>query len=298
MTRVSIGLPVRNGERFIATAIRSLLAQTFEDFEIVISDNASTDRTPDICREFAAIDPRIRYHRSDRDLGAGANFNRVFELSTGEYFRWAAHDDVSAPTYLERCVEVLDAAPEVVAAYPKASIIDENGELIERYDFDVDADHEDVASRVAGQIRGHQCYEVYGLIRRSALERTDLIGDFFAADAVLLIRLGLMGRLREVPECLFSVRRHAAQSEKMRKNPHEYAAWYRTGQGSRIVLPYWRVFGEYCRAIARTPMPLSQRLRCFALVGRWFVARAKLLARDLRRVPGQAIAVFSSQRAD
>src|SRR5207244_10480282 len=108
MPRVSIGVPVYNGERYIAETLDSLLAQTFEDFELIISDNASHDRTEGICRAYAAKDSRIRYVRNSTNLGAARNYRLAVELSSGEYFRWANCDDLFAPTSLSRCVEVLD----------------------------------------------------------------------------------------------------------------------------------------------------------------------------------------------
>ena len=106
--QLSIGLPIYNGEEFLKEAIESLINQTFEDFEIVISDNASTDQTQQICRYYADLDPRIRYYRCKQNLGAAWNYNRVFELSYGEYFKWAAHDDFCGPAFFERCVDALD----------------------------------------------------------------------------------------------------------------------------------------------------------------------------------------------
>src|SRR5262249_33791547 len=127
--KLSIGLPVYNGEKFLAQALDSLLAQSFRDFEIVISDNASNDRTPEICRSYALRDPRVRYVRNQRNLGAVANFNRVFELSTAPLFKWAAHDDVHREAYLESCIRLLDGNPDVVLAHCATEFIDENGEL-------------------------------------------------------------------------------------------------------------------------------------------------------------------------
>src|SRR5438128_3187989 len=108
---VSLGLPVFNGEAFLVQVLESILAQTYGDFELIISDNASTDATPDICRVYAARDPRIRYVRNATNVGAARNFNRVFQLSTGEYYKLANADDVCAPTLVERCVAVLDTHP-------------------------------------------------------------------------------------------------------------------------------------------------------------------------------------------
>src|SRR5919109_5579420 len=125
--RVSIGMPVYNGVRFLKEAIESILAQTFEDFELIISDNASIDQTEQICREYAAKDKRIRYYRNEKNLGAARNYNRVFELSTGEYFKWQAHDDLCDPQFLEKGVAVLARDPSIVLCYSKFLRIDEHG---------------------------------------------------------------------------------------------------------------------------------------------------------------------------
>src|SRR5262245_45018612 len=100
--RVSIGLPIFNGEKYVAQAFDSILAQTYADFELIISDNASTDQTEAICQAYANRDRRIRYYRNNRNLGAAANYNRVFDLSTGVYFKWAAHDDIVLPTFVTK----------------------------------------------------------------------------------------------------------------------------------------------------------------------------------------------------
>ena len=128
--RVSIGLPVYNGENYLTSAIETLLAQTFTDFELIISDNCSTDRTQDICRSFCDRDARIRYVRQAKNLGAVRNFNLVFHYARGEYFKWAAHDDVCAPAFLQRCVERLDANPSVVWCYPRSDKIGPDGESL------------------------------------------------------------------------------------------------------------------------------------------------------------------------
>src|SRR5512145_868606 len=118
--RVSIGLPVYQGARFIRNALESILAQTHEDFELIISDNASTDGTEAIVRAYAERDRRVKYHRNARNVGAAQNFNRVFSLASGEYFQWVAHDDVLAPACIARCVEVLDRERDVVLCYGRA----------------------------------------------------------------------------------------------------------------------------------------------------------------------------------
>ncbi|NES80204.1 MAG: glycosyltransferase family 2 protein [Moorea sp. SIO2B7] len=126
--RVSIGLPVYNGEKFLKQAIDSILAQTFKDFELIISDNASTDKTEQICREYAAKDKRISYYRNNENRGAAWNFKYTFDLARAKYFKWAAHDDVCATNFLASCVEVLDNDPSVVLSYPKTIFTKADGQ--------------------------------------------------------------------------------------------------------------------------------------------------------------------------
>src|SRR5215204_2400285 len=134
-TRLTIGLPVYNGDACLADAIESAIAQTFTDWQMIICDNASTDRTGDICREFATRDSRIRYVRNDENIGLTRNFNKAFELSNSEYFKWLAHDDICLPTFFERCIEALDANPAAAVAYPLSRAIDGNGNPVDRYDW-------------------------------------------------------------------------------------------------------------------------------------------------------------------
>src|SRR5207249_10009521 len=136
--RVSIGVPVYNGERYLGATLDSLLAQTFGDFELIICDNASTDGTEAIARAYAGRDARVRYVRQERNLGPPRNYNHAFELSRGEYFRWFPSDDLAAPQSVARCVEVLDREPSVVLAYPKPTLIDEDGRVLRDYEDRLD----------------------------------------------------------------------------------------------------------------------------------------------------------------
>src|SRR5437879_5289624 len=117
--RVTIGMPVYNGEARLATALDSLLAQDYRDFELIISDNASTDATGSICHDYARADGRIRYYRHPQNMGAAHNFQRVLQLARGQYFMWAAYDDLWDPDFLTRCLAVLETDPSAVLAYPQ-----------------------------------------------------------------------------------------------------------------------------------------------------------------------------------
>ena len=224
--RLSIGLPVYNGEKFLSQALDCLLVQTFRDFEIIISDNASTDRTPQICQSYARRDPRIRYMRNPRNLGAAPNWNRVFELSTAPLFKWAAHDDLHHETYLESCVQLLDDDPDVVLAHSNTGLIDENGELFPfdpeigsyldpRTGVQVKNDSAEIGDR-AGAVerfwqvlsRSRMATHIFGVVRRQNLNQTRLHANFYTADRALLAELALLGRFRSSPERLFLKRFH------------------------------------------------------------------------------------------
>jgi glycosyltransferase involved in cell wall biosynthesis len=279
---VSIGLPVYNGEQFLKETLDAILAQTFGDFELIISDNASTDRTEEICKEYAAKDRRIRYYRNKENLGAGWNNNRVFELCTGEYFKWNAHDDVCAPEFIEQCINVLVQDPTVVLCYPKVTVIDEQGKFLSNWNglnclvppqpmmkLDSPQPHERFGELVAP----HMCYPIFGLIRASALKMTPLLGCYSAADNVLLARLGLIGRFYEVPEYLFYSRSHPQQSYKVCDDDYKYAEWWDPKNKGQIILPHWKILAEYLHAINSTPLSWVEKAYCYAHTFRfirWF----------------------------
>jgi len=97
---VSIGVPVYNGSKFLRESLDSIAAQTYQNIEVVVSDNASTDQTPDICAEFAVRDRRFRHVRLAENIGGVPNHNHVFSLTRGKYFMWGSHDDMFAPSYV------------------------------------------------------------------------------------------------------------------------------------------------------------------------------------------------------
>jgi glycosyltransferase involved in cell wall biosynthesis len=228
--RLSIGLPVYNGERFLAQALDSLLTQTFRDFEIIISDNASSDSTPQICRAYAQRDRRIRYVRNQRNLGAIANFNLVFELSRAPLFKWTAHDDLHRETYLESCIRLLDDDPDVVLAHSNTAFIDENGEFFP-FNSEIQgytdpktgvqemADNAEIGDCAASVERFWQVLSqarwgthIFGVIRRQSLKQTRLHANFHSSDRVLLAELALLGRFRSNAERLFLKRLHPSVS--------------------------------------------------------------------------------------
>src|SRR5215470_13614723 len=212
-SRVSIGLPVYNGAHFLKEALDALLSQTFGDFELIISDNASTDGTQEICRAYAAKDRRIRYYRHEQNRGAAWNHNYVFGLSTSEYFKWASHDDVCAPQYLERSIEVLDQTLSIVLCYTKTVIIDEHGKQLRNYSARCDVRSSRPYERFRDLLANFGLSDpMYGVVRANMLAKTPLLGNYIASDIVLLAEVALLGEIYEIPEVLFFRRDHLQKS--------------------------------------------------------------------------------------
>ncbi|MGH7380662.1 MAG: glycosyltransferase family 2 protein [Candidatus Methylomirabilales bacterium] len=202
---VSIGLPVYNSEQHIRQALDSLLVQDYQHFELIISDNASTDGTQQICLEYAARDGRIRYHRNERNMGIAWNLNRVFELSSGEYFKWAGSHDYVAPTFISACKRILDADPAVVLAYPLARVINEKGETVREIVPEIiDTRNLPTFGRVLVVVaKVEYCaLELYGLFRVSALRRCRPLVTLIANDMVLMLEISILGSIALVPEVL------------------------------------------------------------------------------------------------
>ncbi|ABU59149.1 glycosyltransferase family 2 protein [Roseiflexus castenholzii] len=270
--RVSIGLPVYNGQHYLRQALDSLLSQTFHDFEVIISDNASDDATPEICRKYAAHDARIRYVRHDVNRGASWNFNYVFGLARGVYFKWHAHDDMLEPTFLERCVAALDHSPRVVLAFSRTRVVDPDGNTLYTYDERLRTDSPRASIRFHDLICvGHPCFQVFGVIRADVLRRTPLIGAYVPSDRILLARLGLLGAFYEAPEHLFISRRHPTQSVRAAKL-RARAAWFDPANEGKIVMPHFRTLYEYIKAIRETPLPPDEARRCYGALLHWIAA--------------------------
>jgi glycosyltransferase involved in cell wall biosynthesis len=200
---VSVGLPVYNGAPFIERALDSLLAQDFDDLEIVICDNASEDSTAKICTAYAERDPRIRFHSNPENLGLVRNFNRTFELSRGTYFKWAAHDDWHAPESLRVCVDMLDASPTAVACGTGVSIVDEDGTPVGEWLPSVDLEGAEPHQRFHRLIfMLGQPHLLFGMMRSSALASTHLMQSYLGSDRTLLAELSLLGPIVQTPRIL------------------------------------------------------------------------------------------------
>jgi glycosyltransferase involved in cell wall biosynthesis len=205
--RLGIGMPVYNGARWIQESVEYLLNQSFGDFELIISDNASTDDTETICRALAARDRRVRYHRNSENIGVFQNYDRVFELSSAPYFKWASCNDVCLDGFLEKCVAVLDARREVVLAYPRAILIfapPGEAEYAEEYDDNLNLEHDRPSDRFREYLNRERLNNVMnGVMRTAALRQTALNRPLPGSDISMIAELSLRGKFVEIPDRLF-----------------------------------------------------------------------------------------------
>jgi glycosyltransferase involved in cell wall biosynthesis len=214
-TFVSIGLPTLNGERWLAKALDSLLAQSHENFEIVISDNASSDNTAEIAQRYAKDDGRIRYVHNQYTLPHYASLNQAFRLSQGDYFMWAADHDLWEESFIEQLLEVLVANPDTALVYPRSSFIGPDDEEIEDFDQGLSTEGLQPAERflkILVQLTRFNMF--FGLYRVEHLRQTRLFPAVLGGGRLLLCELSLHGEIRQVTDRLLHLRR---------KNPEEKA---------------------------------------------------------------------------
>jgi glycosyltransferase involved in cell wall biosynthesis len=272
---VSIGVPVYNMETFIERALDSLCAQDYEHLEIIVSDNASTDNTPKICRAAAERDERVRFLSADENRGAAWNFSRLVHVAQGPYFKWAAADDLCRPEFVSSCIAVLEDDPSAVLCYPRTSLIDEDDTVVGDFDDDLAYDDESPIRRL-GRVCRHvgEYHAIFGVIRTSALRDTGLLGAFVASDIVTLAELALRGRFREHPDRLFLRRYHPGTSVIANPDARSRARWFDPNRRWRNPMPVTRLYGELLRAVQRSPLPPSRRLEADLVVTReWAMPR-------------------------
>jgi len=294
---VSIGVPVYNGERYLREALDSLLAQTFEDFELIICDNASTDGTAEIARSYATKDKRVRYVRNDRNVGFARNYRKAFELSSGTYFKLHAADDRAAPEFLARCLEVLDREPKVVLAYPRTRLIDESGAVVSDYEdrLHLQSPRPSVRFRELYE-RLRLCNAIHGVVRASALRRTRLLGTFIGSDVVLHGELILYGTFWEVPEYLFFRRFHPEASSALfeqylqGKGIDRIQAFYDPQRRRKVYMRTWRHLWENCRSVARAPLGFAEKMRLGFFMVRVAIWNRGSLWRELSGATRQLVA--------
>ena len=248
---ISIGVPVFNGEDYIREALDSLLAQSYANLEINIYDNASTDRTEEICRLYCAKDRRIRYHRNARNLGLLPNWRRALDLAAGDYFMWAAHDDYWSTNYLETLLECLLAYPKAVLAAGKTVFVDGTGSIREEMEPDFAPERDGGTPGIASQLLLQHAHNwLHGLYPRDELLKlppTLFVEDPWGSDVLFLLEVCLS---REVVGSNRAVmyKRYLGTQRGGPKTPIERVKWQ--CWFARALL----------RVIARSPLPLKEKM--------------------------------------
>lgn len=263
---VSIGLPVYNGARFLREALDSLLGQTYRDFELIVSDNASTDETAAICAEYVALDPRVRYIRQPVNIGAPRNWSFVVTVARGRYFKWASCNDRCAQDMLERCVTVLERQPRAVLCYGRTRLVDEDTGREEPYAGDIAIEDERPSDRLIRLLRELRLNNAQsGLIRLEALRQTGLDRPYPAGDIPLMAELALRGTFVLLPD-VFLFRRMGPGTFSRELAGKALADFY--GGRSRPLLDLLRRHRDHAIGVLRAPISTREKSRSLSQIVR------------------------------
>jgi glycosyltransferase involved in cell wall biosynthesis len=275
---VTVGMAVFNGERWIGDAIESILNQSFTDFELLISDNCSTDQTYSICQRYASRDVRVRLVRTNFNVGAAENFNRMCRMTGTKYFKYASCNDICAPNLLLRCVEILEQHEDVVVCHSRVRLLSEDGTEPRDYEHGMHLMSDSPFERFKTYLETVRLNNVeQGLIRTNELRKTSLQEPFVASDINFMAELALLGKFYEVPEYLF-YRRQARGAMSASRTKEELASLYSPGQ-RKLLWQSWRQLSAYLRMTLRVPLRARERSRLLSYIGRmWRLSRRQLLA--------------------
>jgi glycosyltransferase involved in cell wall biosynthesis len=278
LPRLSIGLPVYNGEQYLAESLDALLGQSYEDFELIISDNASTDDTEGICRRYLAQDPRISYVRQPRNIGAAPNHNLVFRQARGELFKWASHDDLYGRDLLLRCVEALDEQPHVVLSHSWQAIIDGAGNVTQSVDYQLSTDSLRAPERFRSLLFAAGGDDFYGVIRTDVLRRIAPHDSYQHADRTIVAEIALHGPFHQVPEQLYFRRDHPTRAERACPTTRARCANLDPRRADRLRHPTVRLLSDYVwgfvDAVRRAPLSAADKRQCYRYLAHWLVNRA------------------------
>jgi glycosyltransferase involved in cell wall biosynthesis len=277
--RLSIGLPVYNGEEYLAESLDALLGQTYEDFELIISDNASTDGTDEICRRYAEKDSRIRYVRQAKNIGATPNHNYVFEVSRGELFKWASHDDLYGRELMQRCIEALDERPDVILAHAWQAIIDGSGAVTVPLDYQHKTDSPRAPVRFRSLLFEPGGDDFYGVIRSDVLRRVKPLDSYHHADRTYVAEIALHGPFYQVPELLYFRRDHPGRAERANPSKRSRCINLDPRRANPLLNPTPRLLAEYIwgfvALVRRSPISAAERRECYRYLLQWLTSRVR-----------------------
>ena len=281
---LTIGLPVYNGETYLRQSLDSLLAQTFSDFELIISDNASTDATASICKEYAERDGRIRVVTQEKNIGAAANHNLLPALARGRFFKWASDDDLYDPDLLRLCLEQFRAHPDAILVHCWDARIDADGKRLEPTPYILDSSNPSPSARMRSLLRDPGGDDFYGVIRTDVLLRRGPLGSHFNSDRTFVIGLALYGPFYQVPKVLYFRREHA--DRLTRSTMREQLTGLDPRRASPVRHPAARLYAEYIfgflNGIQQAPLSAAERRRCHLEVVRWMAGVMMRMGRTHR----------------
>ncbi len=270
---VSLGVFVRNEGRFIRQSLESLQAQDYENLEIIISDNCSTDDTEAICRELGTSDERVKYERQETNIGATANAVRVLDRASGKYFMWASGHDLWAPDLVSKCVAALDAHPGAALAYASSTWIDADDAALVKESGWYDTRGLDAIGRFFMAFWGN-LHPVLGLIRTEYLRDLPKIHACAGSDQIILTELALRGDFIHVPDSSWSRRApRATETHKERIRRYTSEEFGLAGSWLDRRLPLMRIPVEMARAIYRSRLSILEKLAMWIALLPAFVLR-------------------------
>jgi glycosyltransferase involved in cell wall biosynthesis len=279
----TIGIPVYQGGNYLDETLASARLQDYENLEIIVTDNASTDDTPEIVERHASEDARIRYVRHERNQGAAENYNSAFHASSGEYFCWNAHDDLTTPDFISSGVEALERHPEASVALAHVDRINARGDTLDSMEISGGVFSSSPAARFRAAARSHPVTIVFGLYRSRFVAESRLHGKYTGSDRNFIAEMMLRGPAVMAGNSRFLLREHESRSVRVADKSesrfsHAREGWFATDREGRIVFPSWRRFGGYVTAVTRARLSARERMECYiATLQLLFDDRMKLL---------------------
>jgi glycosyltransferase involved in cell wall biosynthesis len=271
---VAVGLPVRNGERYLADAIESVLCQTYGDFRLIVCDNASEDGTEEIVRAYAREDRRLVYHRHEANVGAAPNFNFAFRAVRSRYFKWMAHDDVIGPDFLRRCHERMEADEGLSLCTTLPVMIDAAGRVNGTYDHQISLVADMPSERFMRMLWVDHFTEIWGLMRSEQVLQTRLFGSYVGADRTFLAEILLRGRMEYVPDFQLYRRHHPECFCNAIKTDAERLRWFDPRSRTPACLAGPVKLSRYLEAINRAPISPAEKTRCISAMWAWGAKRS------------------------
>lgn len=265
--KLSVGMPVYNGEKYIEKSIISILDQSFGDFELIISDNASNDGTEEICRSYIEKDKRIKYYRNKENIGAARNYNLLVKYSNTDFFRWQNSDDLITKDLHGACYESLIKNSDAVLCYGKTKVIDANGTFMSNYDDNLNLISDIPSERFIQFLENVGLSNViYGLMRKKAMLKTTLFGLYNAADVNFMGELCLYGKFIEIPKYMFYRRMHEGASSWDRKNNEIQKAFWDPNIDDKFFLPIIQKYKSYILSLLTSPISLKDKFIILSII--------------------------------